>query len=442
MKKSLKLKHVEYNAPSKYKIKIISKNIPEIIPTDTIFNIDRDIAEKIHSMGNPYPAKFIPEIPRWAIQKYTKKNDLVLDPFVGSGTTMIESRLLYRNCVGIDHNPLSKLMAKTKSTYYDFKILKKIQSEIKSMINVPHKDEINLVEFRNRDFWFDVNASIAIEKIKQCISYFDDELIRDFLLVTLSETIQNVSKVGNGQILPATRNKFKKHKKISQYDVFESFNCKLQKNIERSKIFSQKINKKNYSKIIGNDARNIKFSRKIDLIVTSPPYINAHHYIWTHKLRLLQLALINDKERLELMRKEIGTEEISSKTTIPILDIPELNSKIKDIITAKNYKATGNQNKIRGLSTAQYFRDMELHFINAYKMMKDGSVYCITVGDNTICKVSIPTTKYIIEMAQKIGFVKIMDFKILLKNRTLNIPKNVNWSGTIKYDNVVIFTKK
>lgn len=52
-----------------------------------------------------YPAKFFPELPRWLIQRYSEKNDIILDPFTGSGTSNIEAILNFRHSVGVDVDP-------------------------------------------------------------------------------------------------------------------------------------------------------------------------------------------------------------------------------------------------------------------------------------------------------------------------------------------------
>jgi hypothetical protein len=57
-----------------------------------------------------YPARFSPTFVRAAIETFTKPGDLVLDPHVGGGTTIVESRALGREGVGIDINPLAEFV--------------------------------------------------------------------------------------------------------------------------------------------------------------------------------------------------------------------------------------------------------------------------------------------------------------------------------------------
>ena len=62
----------------------------------------------IHEIS--YRACFKPQLPRYFIQKFTEKGDIVYDPFMGRGTTLIEAALLGRNIIGNDINPLCKLL--------------------------------------------------------------------------------------------------------------------------------------------------------------------------------------------------------------------------------------------------------------------------------------------------------------------------------------------
>jgi len=67
-----------------------------------------------------YPARMIPQIAQRLIERYSPIRGNILDPFCGSGTTLIEARLAKRNAIGNDINPLAVLIAKVKSTSIDF----------------------------------------------------------------------------------------------------------------------------------------------------------------------------------------------------------------------------------------------------------------------------------------------------------------------------------
>ena len=65
---------------------------------------------------HPYPAKFVPQIPGAIIDAYSKPGDTILDPFCGSGTTLLESIIRGRNALGIDINPIATLISRAKVT--------------------------------------------------------------------------------------------------------------------------------------------------------------------------------------------------------------------------------------------------------------------------------------------------------------------------------------
>ena len=66
-----------------------------------------------------YPAKFIPQIVSRLADKYTKEGDLIVDPFGGCGTTLVESKIMGRPSVGVDINPVAVLITKAKVTPID-----------------------------------------------------------------------------------------------------------------------------------------------------------------------------------------------------------------------------------------------------------------------------------------------------------------------------------
>ncbi|MCD4744801.1 MAG: site-specific DNA-methyltransferase [Bacteroidales bacterium] len=95
----------------------VKEIIPSEIKRDSILNIiTRDVNTYTHGF-HKYPAKFIPHIPKWAIEKYLNgnKRKIILDPFCGSGTTLVESILAGHDVIGIDIDPLVGIDFKSKN---------------------------------------------------------------------------------------------------------------------------------------------------------------------------------------------------------------------------------------------------------------------------------------------------------------------------------------
>ena len=69
-------------------------------------------ANSLHEIS--YRACFKPQLPKFFIEKYTKEDDVVYDPFLGRGTTIIEASLLRRNVIGNDINPISKILTEPR----------------------------------------------------------------------------------------------------------------------------------------------------------------------------------------------------------------------------------------------------------------------------------------------------------------------------------------
>lgn len=92
------------------------KNYEDII-TDSLWIIDK--RDKSGNHKGDYHGNFIPQIPNQLMKRYTKKNDWILDPFLGSGTSLIECQRLHRNGIGIDIDPEILSIAKERAISED-----------------------------------------------------------------------------------------------------------------------------------------------------------------------------------------------------------------------------------------------------------------------------------------------------------------------------------
>ena len=111
--------------------------IPRLEQLDWDF-VDANTSYLTHSI-HPYPAKFIPQIPDMLIQELSSFAETVLDPFCGSGTTLVEARRLGRHAIGVDANPLACLISRAKASCIseaEAKALRQLAAEIEHLAQV------------------------------------------------------------------------------------------------------------------------------------------------------------------------------------------------------------------------------------------------------------------------------------------------------------------
>ena len=143
-------------------------------------------AHKIHR----YPAVFVPELAEKIITMFSKEGDTVLDIFSGSGTTLLESMKLNRFSKGIEMNPLAILIAKVKTTHIDEEVLR---SGIEKWQEIYLSNSFESHNIKNKDFWFHEVTNKSIDDALGAINQLDNDSIKDFLKIALSEIIREVS---------------------------------------------------------------------------------------------------------------------------------------------------------------------------------------------------------------------------------------------------------
>src|SRR3989304_493871 len=112
-----------------------------------------------HSL-HPYPAKFPPQLPKKILEDYAIKGQTVLDPFCGSGTTLVEARIFGVNAIGVDVNGLSVLLSQVKATSLSEKQFTIIESEVANIEDLTFKCKFNgrpkfsIKKIEGQDHWF------------------------------------------------------------------------------------------------------------------------------------------------------------------------------------------------------------------------------------------------------------------------------------------------
>jgi hypothetical protein len=417
--------------------------IPVGIPQGSFVSLERQPALKIYGVGFQ-PAKSIPELPRWFFQKYGKEGDRVLEPFAGSGTTILEAILAKNSVHWLDYQPLSRLICQVKTTKFDCTAV--LQETRKIVQRAASQDKVpETIEFANRDFWFQTQVQEALSLLKSNIRNVPDSL-KSALWLIFSLTVRKVSNMNDGMILAARRASVEEVPIYNRYDVYKYFQYYAEKVVEALYEWSKYLAKSGeILELASHDARRLQSEYLYDAIVTSPPYINAIDYVWASKFELHWLELVqSDADRLRLYSQEIGTERIPPEQVKMLgkTGNATLDTILEEIYYGSKYQASKGQNQLRSRVTYKYFCDMQTHFQESFAHLKPGGFYCFSIGDvSKICGVEVPVADLLTDLACEVGFRKIFDFHLLLKNRRLNVPRNVQWAGTIKHDSIIVLEK-
>ncbi|MGK7921177.1 MAG: hypothetical protein AB4080_14330 [Trichodesmium sp.] len=421
----------------------IDGDIPQYLKKGTLISLQRSTPIKIYNLGFQ-PAKSIPEIPRWFLQKYASLPFKILEPFAGAGTTIIESIKSGISINWLDYHPLSRLICQVKTTIFS---VKEVKEEIKKILQSSdsHQKAPETINFANKDFWFQQEVQEGLEILRYYILNSPNN-IQPVLWLAFASTVRKTSNMNDGMLLAARRSHIKEIPNLSRSDVFKYFKIYSKKTIdaviEWHPFIKRNIELVKQLSLV--DARKIT-GGKYNAIITSPPYINAIDYVWASKFELHWLGMVkSNQDRLNLYSQEIGTERIPKqeckelgKTGYQYLDLL-----IEDIFFGKKYQASQGQNQLRARVVYKYFMDMQQHFQSCFSCLKPGGYYCFAIGDmSKICGVDIPVASVLTEIACDVGFQEEFHFHLLLKNRKLNIPRNVNWASTIKHDTVVVLEK-
>ncbi|MFX0135555.1 MAG: DNA methyltransferase [Candidatus Hodarchaeota archaeon] len=386
--------------------------------------------QEIHS----YPGKLIHHIPNYFISRFSEKGDTVLDTFCGTGTVLAEARLNSRNSYGIEINPLSCLISRVKTTPLD--TIKLRNESIKLFYEFEKLDgNIAFHKFPNIYFWFDRERINGLSKFLHLLNFIEDKKFKEFFQVCLSSIIRKVS-YADPRISPAVKSK-KRLESIEHYglpSVMESFKEAVNLNIERIEKFSRKCDWNCFVEIKESDAREIKLeNNRIDLVITSPPYINAQKYIRSTKLEIFWLGLLNEDEITKLDSDLVGTEKVFAES---YNFLHNTGYNLADQIISTIY----NKDHRRAYIAYKFYVDMNKVFGEIFRVLKEEKYFVLIIGNNTIKGINVPNQEILAEIAINNGFTIEHVFIDYIKSYGLMTKRNKT-ANMIDKEWVIVFRK-
>jgi len=337
-----------------------------------------------------YPAKFIPQIVSRLVEKYTQKGDLIVDPFGGCGTTLVESKVMGRPSVGVDINPVAVLITKAKITPIDPQKIEKVFTTLKARIDAYSKDtKVKAPEHERIDYWFKPEEKRKLAFIFTEISKLKDQDIRDFFYCGFSNILKNCS------IWLQKSNKPTRDQNKKSADPIPTFYKQIKMMMRGNARFYELLKEKNHlniqSQVYCTDARTIPVKdNSVDLIVTSPPYVTSYEYADLHQLTALWLEYTKDLS--DFRKRFIGTSYHNKKNLV-------LNSELAEKI--RNELLKKDEKTAEEVST--YFSEMNQVFVEMKRILKKGGKTCIIIGNTSLKGVEILNAEVFAEQLQNLG---------------------------------------
>jgi len=339
------------------------------------------------------------------------EKSLIVEPFAGSGTTLIAANFFKCNSIGFDANPLMCFISEIKTNFeVDLKILKQ---ELKNIaLTFPKKikffDALDLdkgfLEYmpkKELNQWLSISLQKEVILLKNIIQTIDNQAVRNVLLLAMSKACFDASHV---QLCPGTTF-YPFREKPEFWDLFTQKSIQIYEDIEKI----QKYNNYGHSQLINDSCLNAqKYIAKnsIDFVVTSPPYPNDLEYTRQTRLEMYLLDFVKNMDDVQQIKRKMvkGSTKLIFKDSKSSASIEKFES--IGIVSEQIYQQTKDKNW--GFDyprmVREYFGDMYLCMQNFYDLLKENAYFLQVVGDQTIKGVYIPVCDILIEMAQEIGY--------------------------------------
>ncbi|HUW71984.1 MAG TPA: DNA methyltransferase [Candidatus Humimicrobiaceae bacterium] len=380
-----------------------------------------------------YPAKFIPQIVQKLINEYTSQGDIVVDPFGGCGTTLVEAKLAGRKSYGFDINPVAKFITQAKITPIKPKTL---ENSVNKFINT-YKLSPSIAPTINIDrlnYWFDTSTITELNRVYITIKAIKNYKVRRLYLCAFSHILKNCSR----WLMKSTKPQVDPNKAIPvPIDIFLPH---LRSIINRNNQFYSLLEKrgtigaKTTMRISDSTKELPILSNSVDLIITSPPYVTSYEYADLHQLSLLWFG--NDHKYFKkwknyaknfnnFRKKFIGTSLKKNHRS------ENLNSSVAErIVTQLSKRDIGVYNNV-----AHYFSDMNKSFAEMFRILKPDHKACIIIGDTNLQGCHITNSQVAAEQMKNIGFKSVKFIKREVSNKLITPWRNTENGRFTNIDN-------
>lgn len=367
-----------------------------------------------------------------------RPGQIVLDPFVGTGTTLVECKRRNINSIGIDANPVTAFASQVKTTWdIDLELFDGRFDELRHTIWGPIQaissqyatqlsfDDLfpvgkSLAESMSLESEYDTLqpllpknwiSEIPLRKclvIKQALASSPQDSFTNLCRLALVNTLVAVSNLGFGPEVYVS----KKRKDADVYGLFVSKMHQMRHDLKSV----QQISNVGETTVYSLDARTLAsfMDGPVDFVISSPPYPNEKDYSRITRLELILLGFIQEKADLRTIKKEMLRSHtrnvyVADRDSDFVSDVPEIQQLSQEIEKRRVERgATSGFEKLYHRVVTEYFGGMYRVLEQLQQIMPVGGKVALVVGDQmSYFRVPIYTARLLSLVAQqKLNYVE------------------------------------
>ena len=368
-----------------------------------------------------YKGKFNPQVAKALLNIFgVDPGDRVIDPFCGSGTTLVECAHIGVCGFGTDLNPLAvyianaKLRALTTPFAQLHLVLRRIGTAIQGLESRATKMPDDQ-RTRYLTEWFDLSVLHSLETVRECIENEAGSMAPIFLVIA-SNLLRDYSKQDPHDLRIRRRKT-----SLPTTSFVDAFLYAGEQALARLRDTQYRLNDSTLLPGMAvvcdvTDLASHEIPAPFDAAITSPPYAMALPYIETQRLSLVWLELLDAGCIRELEANLVGSREIRGDARRTVLDDRKANAAMlpareADFCTSLQ-EALGPGDGFRRKAVPnllyRYFAAMQVSFAEIHKVMQPGAPFGLIVGRNhTVLggvRFDIDTPHHLASLADNVGW--------------------------------------
>jgi DNA modification methylase len=382
-----------------------------------------------------YSAGFSADWVEGLLQEQVAKPSLtVLDPFAGSGTTLIVSDKAQVRSIGIEAHPFVAKIARAKLLWYSS--TSAFLERANGLLDLARGLDKRDLDYPTLVYkCFALEALQKLDRLRRAWKQRDDgSHLSELVWLALTSILRPAATAGTAQwqyILP------NKSKKVT-VEPYEAFQAQVDLMLE-DMLHYQSLSSASLAQLFIGDARSCPDvdTDCVDLVITSPPYANNYDYADATRFEMTfwkeveSWGDLHDKVRKHLVRSSSQHTSKDKLILEEILDTSLLGPILPEITEVCNRlseeRLLHGGKKHYHTMIAAYFHDMAQTWHELRRVCKQGSTVCFVIGDSAPYGVYVPVEKWMGELAVAAGFVsfhfeKLRDRNVKWKNRKHRVP--------------------